>query len=135
MTPAAVQAWLDRYVDAWRTYDEQEIGDLFSEDAEYRFHPWDGQPLRGRAAIVRSWLEPEGPASARDEPGTWTASYRPWAVDGDRAVMVGSTTYWTDASQSQVDKVYENAWLLEFDADGRCRRFVEHYMKRPQPKG
>jgi hypothetical protein len=27
---------------------------------------------------------------------------------------------------------YENIWLVEFDANGRCRRFVEHYMKRPQ---
>lgn len=133
MTPTEVQRWLDRYVDAWQTYDEAKIGDLFSQDAEYLFHPWD-EPLRGRTAIVRSWLEPRGPASTRDAPGTWTAEYRPWAVEGDRAVMVGRTTYWTDATQSEVDKVYENAWLLEFDASGRCRRFVEHYMKRPLPK-
>jgi hypothetical protein len=134
LTPREVQGWLDHYVEAWQTYDEGQIGDLFSEDAEYRFHPWDS-PLRGRAAIVQSWLEPSGATSERDAPDTWTAAYRPWAVDGNRAVAVGATTYWTDATQSQVDKVYENVWLLEFDADGRCLRFVEHYMKRPQPKG
>jgi ketosteroid isomerase-like protein len=134
MTPEAVQGWLDRYVEAWQRYDEARIGDLFSEDAEYRFHPWD-EPLRGRAAIVRSWMEPAGPASTRDEPGTWTASYRPWVVDGERAVMVGHTTYWTDATQSRVDKTYENAWLLEFDGDGRCRRFTEYFMKRPASAG
>jgi hypothetical protein len=133
MTPGDVQGWLDHYVEAWKRYDERLIGELFCEDAEYLFHPWDS-PLRGRAAIVRSWLEPSGPASERDAPGTWSAVYRPWAVDGKRAVAVGTTTYWTDASQSRVDKIYEKVWLLEFDADGRCRRFVEHYMKRPQPR-
>jgi hypothetical protein len=133
VTPDEVQDWLDRYVQAWETYDPTKIGDLFSEDAEYLFHPWEA-PLRGRGAIVRSWLEPSGPASAQDAPGTWTAAYRPWAVDGERAVMVGQTTYWTDATRSQVDKIYHNTWLLEFDPDGRCRRFVEHFMKRPQPK-
>jgi len=131
VTPDDVQRWLDRYVEAWQTYDPGRIGDLFSADAEYAFHPWD-VPLRGREAIVRSWLEPSGPASQRDEPGTWTASYRPWAVEAQRAVVVGSTTYWSDAAHSRAERTYENVWLVEFDADGRCRAFVEHYMKRPQ---
>ena len=46
MDHATVQTWLDRYIDAWRTYDEQAIGDLFSEDATYRYHRWDNtQPV------------------------------------------------------------------------------------------
>jgi len=40
MDEAAFQRWLDRYVGAWKTYDEGAIGALFSEDAEYRYHPW-----------------------------------------------------------------------------------------------
>ena len=49
MDRARVQDWLDRYLEAWRTYDPALIGDLFSEDAEYRFHPF-GEPVRGREA-------------------------------------------------------------------------------------
>ncbi|MFN8376623.1 MAG: hypothetical protein U0694_27600 [Anaerolineae bacterium] len=42
---ATVQHWLDRYVEAWMTYDEQQIGDLFSEDAEYYYSAY-SQPLK-----------------------------------------------------------------------------------------
>ena len=41
MTRDEVQRWLDDYVAAWRSYDPEAIGDLFGEDAEYRYHPWD----------------------------------------------------------------------------------------------
>lgn len=126
-THAEVQAWLDRYIGAWRTYDEQAIGDLFSDDAEYRFHPW-AEPVRGRAEIVRSWVAPEGEGeSARDEPGTWEARYQPWAVGGDRAVAVGASRYFATAGQPE--RLYHNAWLLEFDAGGRCRSFTEFYVR------
>jgi ketosteroid isomerase-like protein len=131
MTPDQVQAWLDAYVEAWQTYDQASIEALFSEDAEYRFHPWD-EPLRGRTAIVDSWLNPSGgPASSRDEPGTWAAEYHPFAVAGRRAVAIGWTAYYEDATQQVLERTYENNWLLEFDETGRCRSFVEYFMKRP----
>ena len=40
MIHADVQVWLDRYVAAWSSYDAAAIGELFSEDAEYRYQPW-----------------------------------------------------------------------------------------------
>jgi SnoaL-like domain len=125
-----VQAWLDRYVEAWETYDEGVIGELFSDDVEYRYHPAD-EPIRGRDAVVRSWVEPDGNASERDEPGTWMARYEPWAIDGDRAVAVGESLYFSDASRHELEKAYDNCFLLEFDAEGRCRSFTELYVKRP----
>ena len=36
LVKAAVAAWLNRYIDAWRSYDPQAIGDLFTEGATYR---------------------------------------------------------------------------------------------------
>ena len=135
MDRAAVQAWLDRYVEAWETYDPGRIGDLFSEDAVYRYHPYDqgDDVVRGREAIVRAWLEPEGSASSRDEPGTYDAGYEPYAVDGDRAVAVGESLYYADASRQKLERTYDNCFLLEFDGEGRCRRFTELYVKRPEP--
>ena len=131
MDRESVQRWLDRYVEAWTTYDPASIGDLFSDEAEYRYHPAD-EPVTGRDAIVRSWVEPEGDASTRDEPGTYDAQYEPFAVDGERAVAVGWSRYYTDASRTTVDRVYDNCYLLEFDGAGRCRRFTEFFRERPR---
>jgi len=47
--------------------------------------------VRGREAIVRAWLEPDGDASGRDATGTYEAHYEPWAIDGDRAVATGAS--------------------------------------------
>jgi hypothetical protein len=122
MDNAGFQRWLDAYVAAWKAYSEDEIGTLFSEDAEYRFHPWD-EPVRGRDAIVAAWLED------RDDPGSWTAEYRPWAIEGDRAVAVGVSRY-LGADRVTVEREYHNVFLCHFDADGHCREFTEVYIRR-----
>lgn len=116
MDRAAVQAWLDRYVAAWRSYDPAAIGDLFSEDVEYRYDPH-VDPERGREAVVAAWL------ADRDAPGSWDARYEAWAVDGDRAVALGTTVYDGGAH------VFANCFVLEFDAHGRCRRYTDYYMR------
>jgi SnoaL-like domain len=136
MDRSSVQAWLDRYSHAWETYDTAEIGSLFSEDAVYSYHPYDdGDDVeRGREAIVSSWVSPDGSASSRDAAGTYEGRYEPFAVDGDRAVAVGTSTYWTDATRSTIRTVYHNAYLLDFDPDGRCRSFTDFFMERPKAK-
>ena len=40
-----VSRWLDAYVAAWKSYDRDQIAALFSDDVEYRFHPYD-EPVR-----------------------------------------------------------------------------------------
>jgi ketosteroid isomerase-like protein len=127
----AVDRWLDAYVAAWKSYDREEIAELFSEDVVYRYHPWD-EPVRGREAVVSSWLgegEHEG-ASARDEPGTYQGSYRCIAVDGEMAVAVGSSSYSKEPGGPAVE-VYDNCYVMRFDSAGRCRSFTEWFMKRP----
>lgn len=117
-----VDGWLDRYVSAWRSNDRAEIEALFTADAHYRFHPWD-EPIVGAAAIADAWLEDQ------DDPARWEASYRCHVTDGDAAVAVGTSTY-LDANGA-VEKVYDNAYVLRFDGDGRCSEFTEWFMKRP----
>jgi hypothetical protein len=124
---ATVQAWLDAYSHAWETYDPAEIAALFSDRAEYRWHPAD-EPVVGRDEIVRAWVAPEGNESSRDAAGTYEGEYQPYAVDGNKAVAIGISTYWTDASRSKVDRLYYNSWLLEFDDDGKCSSFTEYWM-------
>ena len=119
MTRDEVQQWLDRYIDGWRSYDADAIGELFSADAVYAYHPYDREPLRGRAAIVESWL------SERDEPGSWDAHYEVTLLAGDQAIARGETSY-ADGH------VFSNLWELRFDADGRCADYVEWYMAHPR---
>ncbi|HEY0492395.1 MAG TPA: nuclear transport factor 2 family protein, partial [Candidatus Dormibacteraeota bacterium] len=94
---------------------------LFSEDATYRYHPFD-EPIRGRLAIVASWV------GDKDTPGTYDASYRTLAVDGDLAVASGRSRYYTDASKSTLEAEYDNLFLMRFDQEGRCLSFQEWYM-------
>jgi ketosteroid isomerase-like protein len=131
MERADVSRWLDDYVQAWKTYDRDKIAALFAEDVECRYHPYD-PPIRGRDAVVESWLgegDHEG-APDRDEEGTYDASYRPVAVDGDVAVAIGSSTY-SPGPSTPPNEIYDNCFVMRFDDDGRCREFTEWFIKRP----
>ena len=113
-----VVAWIDHYVDAWRSNDAIRIGALFTEDATYAYHPWD-DPLRGRDAIVEDWLKEP------DEPGSWEAHYRPLSVEGDRAIVTGETRY--------VDgETYSNLFVVDFDGNGRCRHVESPCVTKPE---
>jgi SnoaL-like domain len=130
MNHASAQAWLDRYVSAWTSYDPDEIAALFSEDVDYRYHPYD-EAVTGRSAVVASWLG-DGPddASTRDAPGTYDATYSPVAVDGNVVIATGSSSY-REQPDGPVVRVYDNCFVMHFDDEGRCREFTEYYLKRP----
>lgn len=122
MDRSSVGAWLDRYVDAWRTADPSKIGELFSEDALYLYSPFDeDDPVRGRTAIVASWLENP------DAPGSWEARYVPVAVEGKVAVAQGRTRYLRP--DGSLDREFDNIFILHFDEAGRCTRFTEWFMQ------
>ena len=114
MTREQVQAWLDAYVDAWRTYEASTIGALFSADATYAYHPYD-EPERGREAIVASWLsEPDGRARGRRATRR-SCRRRSRRRDGE--------TVYADGRR------FSNLFVLRFDGDGRCSEFVEWYIE------
>ena len=125
LTRETAATWLRAYVRAWETYDPDAVADLFSEDATYSYFPFD-EPIRGRLAIVASWLEGKDPA------GTYGARYEPVAIDGNLAVAQGRSRYFKDASKTELVREYDNVFLIEFDDDGRCRSFREWYMR---PRG
>jgi ketosteroid isomerase-like protein len=131
MDHQTAQNWLDRYVDAWMSYDRDDIAALFSEAVAYRYHPYD-EPVVGRSAVVASWLGEGGSADAstRDAPGTYEAEYSPVAVDGDVVVATGTSRY-REAPGGPVVRTYENCFVMRFDGEGRCREFTEYYLRRP----
>ena len=123
MERAVVADWLSAYVQAWETGSPEAIGDLFTDDATYSFHPYD-EPVVGRQAIVDSWLKDP------DEPGTFEAAYQPIAIDGDVAVVNGRSRYFKDSSRRELTKEWDNIFVIEFDKDGRCNSFREWYVAR-----
>ncbi len=129
-----VDRWLDAYVSAWKSYDREQIADLFSADVVYRYHPYD-EPVSGRDEVVKSWLgEDEHPspgASTRDPEGTYDATYRALAVDSDVAVATGSSSY-RGTPDGPIERVFDNCFVMRFDAAGRCREFTEWYIERPR---
>jgi len=117
-----VQAWLDRYIEAWRANERGLIEALFTEDAVYRYRPYHGpdQASIGFSEIANGWL------AQPDDPGSWEAHYEPYVVEGDRAVAIGFSRYL--ASDSRPERTYHNAYLLRFADDQRCAEFTEFYM-------
>ncbi len=113
---AALEAWLDAYRKAWESNDPEDIGALFTDDAEYRTEPW-VEPWRGRDAIVSGWLE------HADDPGTTTFEWAPLAVTDEVAIVQGTTMY--------PDRTYSNLWVIRLDDQGRARAFTEWYMRQP----
>jgi ketosteroid isomerase-like protein len=131
MDQKTAQDWVNRYVEAWRSYDPADISSLFSEDVAYRYHPYD-DPIAGRDAVVASWLgqSASGDASTRDKPGTYDAEYSPVAVDGDTVVATGTSQY-REEPDGPIVRTYENCFIIRFDSEGRCREFTEYYLRRP----
>jgi hypothetical protein len=119
---ATVQRWLDAYVSAWKSYDPQMVGDLFSENATYAYNPF-SEPVQGRAAIVASWLEEP------DAAGTYDGHYEPIMLEGDRALTNGHSLYF-EPDGTTLKAEWNNIFVLRFDADGRCSEFREWYMQR-----
>jgi ketosteroid isomerase-like protein len=115
------QAWLDGYVEAWKTYDEAKIGALFADDVEYRYHPKE-EPIRGRAAVVSSWL------GGKDDPGTYAAHYAPVAIDGETHVAAGNSEYF-DGPGGPLQNEFFNVYICRFNDRGECTSFTEYWIQ------
>lgn len=138
LSAEAVNAWLARYIAAWKSYDPAQIAALFADDCQHRYTPFDA-PQVGKQAIVDSWL------ANRDAPDTYDARYETLMIDGDRAVTHGRTWYYAPgkaadmvaemvadmvAGTRDVTAEFANIWVLRFNARGECCEFTEWYFER-----
>jgi ketosteroid isomerase-like protein len=113
----SVAAWLQAYIQAWKSYDEKAIGELFSEDAVYMPNPF-YKPIRGRNAITAYWLEKP------DQKGTYDAEYEPLLIEGNRAVTHGRSRYFEPDGKT-LKFEWDNIFVLQFDEQGRCNEYRE----------
>ena len=99
-----------------------------AEDVAYRYHPYD-EPIRGRERGRRARGSRTTPTSA----GHLRRRLR--AGRGrrrrSRSPPAPAPTHDPDGS---VRAVYDNCFLIRFDADGRCREFTEWFVKRPRAR-
>jgi hypothetical protein len=124
MDHADVQQWLDRYIQAWMTYDPQTISDLFSEKAVYKYSPYE-KGLIGRDAILADWLKNPDPV------GSFKAQYHPVLVEGNTTIANGRSTYFK-ADGKTIEREFDNIFLIQFDDQGRCLEFTEWFMQKPK---
>lgn len=104
--------WLDRYLQAWRTKDPDDVRAVFADDAEYWFRPDDTDPAKGIDAIIAMW---------DDEPMDPEIDLRVLIEDDALGIITGTVVYPGHES-------YSNLWEVHFAPDGRARRFVEWFM-------
>ncbi len=109
-----------RYLTAWTTNDPADIAAVFAPDAAYPPRPNALHVPSGIDEITAFWLE------EKDEPGTWEFDWTVVVEDENAAAIRGVTRYPTGAKTG----VYDNLWLVRFDADGRAAEFTDWWISR-----
>lgn len=110
-----IETWVGAYMKAWDSRRPEDIGPLFTEQAEYRSYPW-ATPVRGWASIVELWL------SSPDRAGDHSFSWSLLDHHADRYYVNGHTKY-ADG------RTFENLWIVQLDPSGRAASFTEWYME------
>ena len=116
LTPAALEAWLQRYGAAWESRDPAAAGKLFLADASYHEMPFDA-PKQGRAAIEEYWRKVT--ADQRDV----KFESKLIAVNGNTGVAHGKATFRVASSGATL--ALDGVFVLEFDASGQCQSLRE----------
>lgn len=114
------QAWLDRYAEASRANSAEMARDLFAEDAVYVNEPFE-EPWTGRDRILAEWEQ--DPAQLEG------FECKVEAVAFDEPTSAGAAQWWASYPRYTTKEFY-SALLIWFDAEGRCKRFVEYYRGR-----
>ena len=124
MNREAVQRWLERYEQVWRTPGTERLQELFTPGASYLPSPW-GRSLDGLDEIARFW---ESERDSADE--EFTMSSDVVAVDDDIAVVRVEIAYAAADSGR-----WRDLWILAFTSDHRCSSFEEWPFAPSQPDG
>lgn len=126
MDSTSFSAWLKSYGDAWQSGDSDEIGSLFSAQAEYYVTPF-GEPWRGRRAIVAAWQsDREGHSEVRYES-------EELALKADRGLARVRVRYLTNAfplDQVEADAIFS----VVFDESERCSEFRQWMVLKERPE-
>ena len=92
-------------------------------------------PPVGRARSSAATRSSRTGSTDKDEPGSWTAHYDVWTLDGDRASAIGESRYTNPDGSFRT--LYYNNWTLRFDGARPLRRVrrVLHGAARAPARG
>lgn len=107
------RTWLDGYLRAWKTKHDDDVRATFTDDAEYWFHPYDSDQVRGIDAILAMWGD--------EEPAEPVIDLDVLIENDDLGIITGTVDYPGHTR-------YSNMWEVHFGPDGRATKFVEWYM-------
>lgn len=111
-----VHEWVAAYGAAWEARDPAAAAVLFTDDASYRSLIYEA-PHRGQEGVAEYWRTVTASQSdVRVQMG------RPF-VDGDRVAV----EFWTNMNADVAPVTLAGCLLLDFAADGRCRRLREYW--------
>jgi uncharacterized protein (TIGR02246 family) len=115
-----VSDWIEAYRRAWEERDAEAAAALFTSDATYRSNIFE-EPHQGRDGVRAYW---ESVTSTQSD--VRVRMGRPY-VDGDRVAV----EFWTNMKVDGDDVTLPGCLLLDFDAEGRCRRLREYWHFEP----
>lgn len=120
MNQNELEAWLERYGQAWENRDPEAAAALFSEDARYYETPFIA-PAQGRDGVREYW------AHATRNQSDVTFSHDIVSVSGG----LGIARWWATFRRvpSGVMVRLDGVFLLEFDDEGLCRELREWWHK------
>jgi uncharacterized protein (TIGR02246 family) len=124
LTPAAVEAWLAKYKEAWEQRDAERAAALFTETAAYHEMPFDA-PKAGRAGVREYW-------------STVTADQRDVSFDSQLIAVTGQTAVarWSarlKSASSGARIELDGVFILTFERDGLCKELREWWHVRTTP--
>lgn len=111
-----VDEWIEEYRQAWEAADADRAAALFTEDGLYRSNIYD-DPHAGHEGVHAYWT---GVTSTQSDVSVRMG--RPF-VDGDRVAV----EFWTNMKVEGDPVTVSGCLLLDFAADGRCRRLREYW--------
>ena len=118
MDRPTLQRWLDGYVAAWRSNNAAAIGEPRPMPSTATTPPTSPvRTRRDRRLLAR------GARRARHVGRV----VQPFAVE----VLAGRDRRTYFGADGTPERVYDNAFVMEFDEHGRCRAFTEWFRQRP----
>lgn len=119
-----IQAWIDGYVNAWRSPDTSKLDKLFTDDINYRVSPW-RNPLNGLRELKSFW------ETARSGPNeVFDLQSEIVAIEDKTAVARVEVEYANDTPSH-----WRDLWIIIFDSNGLCSSFEEWPFSPEQDDG
>ncbi len=116
LTMSALSNWLDAYGEAWESRDADAAAKIFSADTTYQVTPYE-DPHLGQDGVRNYW------AGVTENQRNVQFDYQTLSVTGNTGIAHWSANF--DVAPDGPHIELNGIFVLEFDADGKCRRLRE----------